>query len=58
MMECRVIKNASTQGNICGKVVGASGEASGERGPVSQVDCSDDSSNIEDAISPKKIGPN
>ena len=54
MIECRVVENASTVDDICGKVVGIVGGAGGARGPVGES--GNDSSDREDAIEPKKQG--
>ena len=43
MMECHVMGNASTEGNICGKVVTTSGGASGARGVNSGANSGDNS---------------
>ena len=54
MIECRVVKNASTGDDICGKVVRIVSGADGARGPGGKS--GDDSSDQEDAIKPKKQG--
>ena len=54
MIECCVMKKASTRGDICDKVVGTVGGARGARGPVGGVNSGDNSYDLEDAIGPKK----
>ena len=53
IMECRVVKNASTEGDICDKVVETSRGASGARGLVGGADSDDDSFDPKDTIRPK-----
>ena len=48
------MENVSTGDNICGKVVGIVGGASGATRPGGEI--GDDSSDREDAIKPKKQG--
>ena len=52
MIECRVVENASTGDNICGKVIRIIGGAGGARGLVAES--GNDSSDREDASKPKK----
>ena len=54
VIECRVVENDSTGDNVCGKIVGIVGGASGAREPVGES--GNDSSDREDAIKPKKQG--
>ena len=51
VMECRVVENASTGDDICGKVFMIVGGAGGAKGPVGES--GDDSFDQEDAIKPK-----
>ena len=54
MIECRVVENASTGDNICGKVIRIISGAGGARGLVAES--GNDSSDREDASKPKKKG--
>ena len=54
VMGCRVVENASTGDDICGKVVRIVGGADRATGPGGKS--GDDSSDREDAIKPKKQG--
>ena len=55
VIECHVIENASTGGDIYGKVVGTISNVGGARGLVSGVNSGNNSFDPKDAIRPKNM---